>query len=53
MTDPTAAEDQALVEAAFADRARLKEAACAAAVERTIAKLDRIAVGMSSSSQNQ
>ncbi len=41
MTDPTASEDQALVEAAFADRARLKDAACASAVERTIAKLDR------------
>ena len=41
MTDPTASEDQALVEAAFADRARLKDAASAAAVERTIAKLDR------------
>ena len=41
MTDPTASEDQALVEAAFADRARLKDAAFASAVERTIAKLDR------------
>ena len=43
MTDPTASEDQALVEAAFADRARLKDAASGAraAVERTIAKLDR------------
>src|SRR4051812_7323976 len=41
MADPTVSEDQALVEAAFADRARLKDAACVAAVERTIAKLDR------------
>jgi 2,3,4,5-tetrahydropyridine-2,6-dicarboxylate N-succinyltransferase len=41
MTDPTASGDQALVEAAFADRARLKDAACVAAVERTIARLDR------------
>jgi 2,3,4,5-tetrahydropyridine-2-carboxylate N-succinyltransferase len=39
MTDQ--AEDRALVEAAFADRARLKDAAYSAAVERTIAKLDR------------
>jgi 2,3,4,5-tetrahydropyridine-2-carboxylate N-succinyltransferase len=34
-------DDQALVEAAFADRAKLKDAATVAAVERTIAKLDR------------
>ena len=33
--------DRALVEAAFADRAKLKDAAHAAAVESTIAKLDR------------
>lgn len=33
--------DRALVEAAFADRALLKDAGHAAAVERTIAKLDR------------
>lgn len=33
-------EDKALVEAAFDDRARLKEAAVVAAVERTIARLD-------------
>ena len=34
-------DDRALVEAAFADRALLKDAAHVAAVERTIAKLDR------------
>src|SRR5688500_8406696 len=34
-------EDRSLVEAAFADRALLKDAAHASAVERTIAKLDR------------
>jgi 2,3,4,5-tetrahydropyridine-2-carboxylate N-succinyltransferase len=41
MTDPSTAEDQSLVEAAFADRTKLKDAAHAAAVERTLAKLDR------------
>ena len=35
------AEDQSLVEAAFADRALLKDAAYVAAVERTLARLDR------------
>jgi 2,3,4,5-tetrahydropyridine-2,6-dicarboxylate N-succinyltransferase len=34
-------EDRALVEAAFADRTKLKDAAHAAAVERTLALLDR------------
>ncbi len=34
-------QDRVLVEAAFADRALLKDAAHSAAVERTIAKLDR------------
>src|SRR5262245_14840740 len=34
-------EDRDLVEAAFADRGRLADAAHAAAVERTIARLDR------------
>jgi 2,3,4,5-tetrahydropyridine-2-carboxylate N-succinyltransferase len=41
MSDPSAAEDRSLVEAAFADRTRLKDAAHVAAVERTLAKLDR------------
>jgi 2,3,4,5-tetrahydropyridine-2-carboxylate N-succinyltransferase len=40
MTAPPDAE-RALVEAAFADRALLKDAAHSAAVERTLAKLDR------------
>ena len=34
-------DDRALIEAAFADRAKLKDAAHAAAVERTIARLDK------------
>jgi 2,3,4,5-tetrahydropyridine-2-carboxylate N-succinyltransferase len=34
-------QDQKLVEAAFADRAKLEDAAHAAAVERTLARLDR------------
>jgi 2,3,4,5-tetrahydropyridine-2-carboxylate N-succinyltransferase len=34
-------EDRALIEAAFADRSKLKDPAYAAAVERTIALLDR------------
>ena len=34
-------EDRALIEAAFADRSRLKDSAHSAAVERTIARLDR------------
>jgi 2,3,4,5-tetrahydropyridine-2-carboxylate N-succinyltransferase len=41
MADPSVSEDQGLVEAAFADRTRLKDAAHIAAVERTLAKLDR------------
>jgi 2,3,4,5-tetrahydropyridine-2-carboxylate N-succinyltransferase len=41
MTESSVAEDQALVEAAFADRSKLKDAKTSAAVERTIAKLDR------------
>jgi 2,3,4,5-tetrahydropyridine-2-carboxylate N-succinyltransferase len=41
MADPSVSEDQGLVEAAFADRTRLKDAAYVAAVERTLAKLDR------------
>jgi 2,3,4,5-tetrahydropyridine-2-carboxylate N-succinyltransferase len=39
--DPSVTEDQSLVEAAFADRTKLKDAAFSAAVERTLAKLDR------------
>jgi 2,3,4,5-tetrahydropyridine-2-carboxylate N-succinyltransferase len=38
---PREGEDQSLVEAAFADRTKLKDAAYVAAVERTLAKLDR------------
>ncbi len=38
---PRVDEDQSLVEAAFADRTKLKDAAFVAAVERTLAKLDR------------
>ena len=34
-------EDRALVEAAFADRSKLKDSATVAAVERVIAQLDR------------
>ena len=41
MPDPSVSEDQGLVEAAFADRTKLKDAAHVAAVERTLAKLDR------------
>ncbi len=41
MADPSVSEDQGLVEAAFADRTRLKDAAHVAAVERTLARLDR------------
>jgi 2,3,4,5-tetrahydropyridine-2-carboxylate N-succinyltransferase len=41
MTDSPSADDQALVEAAFADRTKLKDAATSAAVERTLEKLDR------------
>jgi 2,3,4,5-tetrahydropyridine-2-carboxylate N-succinyltransferase len=41
MAEPSVSEDQGLVEAAFADRTRLKDAAHTAAVERTLAKLDR------------
>ncbi len=41
MDAPSVSEDQGLVEAAFADRTRLKDAAHVAAVERTLAKLDR------------
>jgi len=41
MADPSPGEDQGLVEAAFADRTKLKDAAYVAAVERTLAKLDR------------
>ena len=41
MADSSTAEDRSLVEAAFADRAKLKDAAHVAAVERTLAQLDR------------
>jgi len=41
MDDPTSEQDRALIEAAFADRTRLADAAHLAAVERTIARLDR------------
>ena len=41
MDDKTSEQDRVLVEAAFADRARLKDAAHVAAVERTLARLDR------------
>src|SRR4051794_16904278 len=34
-------QDRVLIEAAFADRGRLKDAAHVAAVERTLARLDR------------
>ena len=40
-SSPRAEEDQSLVEAAFADRTKLKDATVVAAVERTLAKLDR------------
>jgi 2,3,4,5-tetrahydropyridine-2-carboxylate N-succinyltransferase len=39
--DDTSEQDRVLIEAAFADRARLKDAAHVAAVERTLARLDR------------
>ena len=41
MDDKTSDQDRVLIEAAFADRARLKDAAHVAAVERTLARLDR------------
>ena len=41
MAGPSPSEDQSLVEAAFADRAKLEDAAYVAAVERTLAQLDR------------
>ena len=41
MDQKTSEQDRLLIEAAFADRARLQDAAHVAAVERTMARLDR------------